>query len=86
MGQYRFMHSRYGARSAYLSDHHVAVERSLAKRGRGALHIKSDFSNNRGTKCHIGYEVTVHDIDIKLISSIVNGLCAGFAKGRKVGG
>ena len=70
----KFTHSYSGVRQAYLSDHHMAIERSLAKRGRGALHMGPDFSDDRGTKCHIGYEVAIHDIDMKPIGSIVYGL------------
>lgn len=68
-----------------LSDHHVAVEGTLAKGLGGSVDVRTDHCDNGSAKGHVGYKVTVHNVDVKPVCAMADGVRAGLAQGAKVG-
>ena len=64
--------SEGSVRGAYLSNHHVAVERAFPHRGLWAADMGPDLCHDWRSKGDIWYEVTIHDVDMEPITPIAD--------------
>ena len=83
---FRSLRVQYDKESiTYLGDHHMAVKGTLAHRCRRLFDVWSDHCYDRSAKGHVGHKVAVHDIYVKPICSVADGVGACLSQRTKVG-
>lgn len=70
---------------AYLSDHHVAVEGALAEGLCRSINVRANLGDDRSSKGNVGHEVAVHNVNVKPVCSLADGVRACLSQGAKVG-
>jgi hypothetical protein len=63
--------------TAYLCNHHMAVESAFAIGASGSINVGTNLGNDGGTEGHVGHKVAVHDVDLGRVSGIVSRNCSG---------
>jgi len=58
--------------SAYLSNHHVAIECALAARVLWSGDVRADFGDDGSAEGHVWHEMPVHDVQMDPIASIID--------------
>lgn len=57
-----------------LGDHHVAVESAFAKGLGGPVDVRTDHCDDGSAKGHVGDEVAVHNVDVKPVCAMADGV------------
>jgi hypothetical protein len=63
--------------TAYLCNHHMAVECTFPIRAGGSVNVGTNLGDDRGAEGHVGHKVAVHDVDLGRVSGIVSRSCLG---------
>lgn len=75
-----------GASCPYLSNHHVAVKGAATMGLLGRLNVPPDLGYDGGTKGDVWHKVSIHNVDVKPVGALRDGVGACLTKGSEVGG